>query len=253
MSPSVTLEASPGFGTSTSLPSKSTTVPRTLLLSPPSLSSHPEKLNNILEAHDRNVTDIQMLDRLSLSLVSLPESTYDTIIVLTDADSTRTESQNLLNRDVLARLVQSLKPNGHLRSQDGTFPSTESNERREAILAGLLVSDKGATKPAFSDIQSVPLRFGKKKAEGGPTSSTPIGTGVASLNINGKRASIPSPQPAGVGFVDFSDDFDTPVEEENSDDELIDEDTLLDESDLTRPVVQRTFPTPSLPHVTLPY
>ncbi|KAL9120048.1 MAG: hypothetical protein Q9187_003394 [Circinaria calcarea] len=219
--------------------SKSTTAPRTLLLSPPSLSSHPEKLNNVLEAHDRNVTDIQMLDRLSLSLVSLPDSTYDTIIILTDANNTRTESQNLLNRDVLARLVQSLKPNGRLRSQDGTFASTDSEERREAILAGLLISDDGATKPNYSDTQSVPLRFGKKKAEGGPASTTtPIGTGAASLNVNGKRANNPPIQPAGVGFVDFSDDFDVPVEEENSDDELIDEDTLLDESDLTRPVVQ---------------
>ena len=47
---------------------------RSLLLSPPSLSSHPEKLDNVVAAHDRNATDIQMLDRLSLSLVSLPEA-----------------------------------------------------------------------------------------------------------------------------------------------------------------------------------
>ena len=195
-----------------------------------------------------------MLDRLSLSLVSLPNSTYDTIIILTDANNTRTESQNLLNRHVLARLVQSLKPNGRLRSQDGTFASTDSEERREAILAGLLISDNGATKPDYSDTQSVPLRFGKTKAEGGPTSTTtPIGTGVASLNINGKRANNPPIQSAGVGFVDFSDDFDVPVEEENSDDELIDEDTLLDESDLTRPVVQRTSPAPPHPVPPLSY
>ena len=44
-------------------------------------------------------------------------------------------------------------------------------------------------------------------------------------------------QPAGVGYVDFSDDFGTPEVED--DDDLIDEDTLLDEEDLKRPVVQR--------------
>ena len=183
-----------------------------------------------------------MLDRLSLSLVSLPDSTYDTIIILSDADDTRAESQRLLNRHLLSILVQSLKPNGHLRSQDGTFASSESDEYKEAILAGLLISDNVATKPASSATQSVPLRFGKKKAEGGPTSiTTPAGTGAVSLNLNGKRVNGPlSSQPAGVGFVDFSDDFSNPVEEEvGSDDELIDEDTLLDESDLAKPIVQR--------------
>ena len=250
MSPSVTLDTTPDSFTSTTVPSK-TIQSRTLLLSPPSLSAHPEKLNNVIEAHDRNATDIQMLDRLSLSLVTLPDAIYDTILILCDADSTRSESQKLLDRNVLSNLVKALKPNGILRSQDGEFASTDSKERREAILAGLVVSDDGVMKPAYSATESVPLRFGKRKAEGGPTSSTiPVGTGAVSLNLNGKRAdSPPTHKTAGVGLVDFSDDFDTPVEGEegNSDDELIDEDTLLDESDLARPVIQRTSPLPSTP------
>lgn len=49
-------------------------------------------------------------------------------------------------------------------------------------------------------------------------------------------------KPAGVGFVDFSDDFSSPIitGEDNysdeDDDELIDEDTLLTAEDLARPV-----------------
>ena len=46
--------------------------------------------------------------------------------------------------------------------------------------------------------------------------------------------------PAGVGFVDFSDDLGQP--EVDSDDELIDEDTLLDEDDLKRHVKIRKYP-----------
>ncbi|MCJ1283869.1 electron carrier [Xylographa opegraphella] len=235
---------------------KSATLPRTLLLAPPSISSHPEKLDLVLEAHNRQTTDIQMLDRLSLSLVQLPPSTYTTIILLTDADNTRSESRSLLSSEVLARLIAALRPGGALRSQDGTFASeAEAAERQEAILAGLIVSSDGVTKPDYDTTASVPLRFGKNKSSNGtaattngssiPSDSVPTnglacstsatGTGVVSLNLNGKRTNGPS----GVGFVDFSDDFDAPVEEgEDSDDELIDEDTLLEASDFIKPVVQ---------------
>lgn len=244
MAPSVTLDTTSDFNPSSAMTSKSGSVPRTLLLSPPSLSSHPEKLDNILEAHDRNATDIQMLDRLSLSLVSLPDSTYDVIIILSDVDATRSESQSLINRDVLAKIVKALKSGGRLRSQDGAFARTEGVERTEAILAGLMVEGSdGAIKPNYDATQSVPLRYCKKKSEGAATAVTSAaGTGAVTLNLNGKRKNGPpvNAQPNGVGFVDFSDDFDAPIEED--DDELIDEDTLLDEDDLSRPIVQRKSP-----------
>ena len=249
MAPSVTLNTTSDFDPAPAMTSKSNSMPRTLLLSPPSLSSHPEKLNNVLEAHDRNATDIQMLDRLSLSLVSLPDSTYDAIIILSDTDSPRPQSRSLINRDLLARIVKALKPGGRLRSLDGSFARTEGVERAEAILAGLMVEgNDGMVKPNYDATQSVPLRFGKKKSEGAATALTSAaGTGAVTLNLNGKRKTGPpdTTQPTGVGFVDFSDDFDAPVEEED-DDELIDEDTLLDEEDLARPIIQRTFPRGSL-------
>lgn len=215
--------------------------PRTLLLSPPSLSSHPEKLNIVLASHDRAATDIQMLDRLSLSLVSLPEATYDIILVLTDADSTRAESKRLLSRDVLAKLVRALKPGGKLQSQNGAFATEDEQERREAIFAGLIVEGPDLVKPDYEPTQSVPLLFGKSQG-GAAAVTSAAGTGAVSLNLNGKRKNGPSEStaPNGVGYVDFGDDFGTP-EVDGSDDDLIDEDTLLDEEDLKRPVFQRMY------------
>lgn len=212
--------------------------PRSLLLSPPSLSSHPEKMNNILAAHDRNATDIQMLDRLSLSLVSLPEATYDIILVLVDADNTRTESKKLLDRHILSRIVQSLKPGGRLKSQDGKFAIDDAEERKEAIFAGLLMEGDDMVKPDHTATQPVPLRFGKNKGNGGTATTSAVGTGAISLNLNGKRNNGPpaSMQPVGVGYIDLSEDFGTP--DVDDDEDLIDEDTLLDEEDLKRPVVQ---------------
>lgn len=182
-----------------------------------------------------------MLDRLSLSLVSLPQATYDIILILLDADKTRTESNNLITGDVLSRIVKSLKPGGKIRGQDGAFATIDADERREAIFAGLMIEGDEMVKPDNNAIQSVPLRLGKKKNEGGAAAVTnAVGTGAGSLNLNGKRKNGPleAAQPAGVGYVDFGDDFDAP-EVEDDDDELIDEDTLLDEEDLKRPVVQR--------------
>ncbi|ERF68080.1 Fe-S cluster assembly protein dre2 [Endocarpon pusillum Z07020] len=215
------------------------TMPRTLLLAPPSLSSHEERLENIVEAHDRAATDIQMLDRLSLGLVSLPEATYDVILLLTDADGSRREGQSLLNRDTFALLVRALKTSGKLRSQDGQFGVSEGQERTEAILAGLRYEvGEGFIKPDYGAQAPVPLTFAKNKAvaqaAGGFNRDN---TQSISLALTGKRKSqdISGATPAGVGFVDFSDDLGKP-ELDDSEDELIDEDTLLTDEDLIRPV-----------------
>jgi len=216
------------------IPSQSTK--RTLLLSPPSLSSHQEKLTSVLQMHDRSATDMQMLDRLSLGLVSLPEATYDVVTVLTDADDTRRESQSLLNRDVLALLVKAMKTGAVLRSQDGQWGAAEGAEKTEAILAGLSYEQgNGFVKQDFGAQASVPLRFGKKKgvaqAAGGLDGAN---SGSVSLPLNNKRKSqdLSNATPAGVGF----DDGVEGGEVDSDDDELIDEDALLDEEDLNRPV-----------------
>ena len=181
-----------------------------------------------------------MLDRLSLSLVTLPEATYDVILILADADNTRTESKKLMNRDVLSHIVQSLRPGGRLKSQGDRFAADGTEEWREAIFAGLLEGgDDDMVKPDHTATQPVPLRFGKNHSNGGTATTSTAGTGVISLNLNGKRKNGPpaSIQPAGVGYVDFTDDLGMP--EIDDDDDLIDEDTLLDEEDLKGPIVQR--------------
>ncbi len=254
MAPAMTIDNVSGFQP---LPAKGrSTMLRTLLVAPPSLSSHEEKLNSIFEAHDRAATDIQMLDRLSLGLVSLPEATYDLILLLADANGSRRESQSLLNRDILALLVRALKASGRLRSQDGQFGLSEGHERTEAILAGLRYeAGEGFVKPDYGAQASVPLKFGKKEgvaqAAGGLNGDT---AKSVSMPLNGKRKSqnISGATPAGVGFVDFSDNPDQPEEEEeeDSEDDIIDEDTLLTEEDLKRPVTVRTYLV-SLPRSTL--
>jgi hypothetical protein len=218
---------------------KSSSASRTLLLSPPSLSAHPEALNRIVEAHDRAHADIQMLDRLAAGMVSLPAATYDVILLLTDADGSRTESQKLVDRNIMTKLFNALKIDGKLKSQDGTLGKVDGIEKTEAILAGLIIDGSGGLKkPDTGGSQAVPLRFGKKKAANG----TPAATETAPLNGNGKRNSISSAivQPAGVGFVDFSDDLDAIITGE--DDDLIDEDELITEEDMARPIIQRWSP-----------
>jgi hypothetical protein len=229
MAPSFTLDESSDFN----MPQT-----RTLLLSPPSLSAHPEALNKLASAHDRSTTDIQMLDRLALGLVSLPAATYDIILLLTDADGSRNESQQLVDRNIMGKLFEALKVGGKLRSQDGTLGQIDGTEKTEAILAGLILDGSaGLKKPDTAISQAVPLRFGKKKA-----AASGVATSNGTVPLNGKRKSVAMEptapvQPSGVGFVDFGDDLDAIITGE--DDDLIDEDDLITEDDLARPIIQR--------------
>jgi len=222
-------------------PNPSTPNTRTLLLAPPSISSHEATLRDVLAAHNRTTTDMQMLDRLSAGLVTLPQSTYDLIIILTDADGSRKESGLLLGRDVFARIVQALKPGGKLQAQDGTFGQVVGgDEHRESILAGLVADGDGMIKPDYNASEAVPLRLLRRKEKSAAVSDAgPPTVATATVPINRKRKSIDITQskPAGVGFVDFSDDFDKPMTtSDDNDDDLIDEDALLTEEDLKRPV-----------------
>ncbi|KAG9246443.1 Fe-S cluster assembly protein dre2 [Calycina marina] len=211
---------------------------RILLLAPPSIASHEEKLHIVLNSHNRENTDLQMLDRLSAGLVSLPNETYDLIIILTSNDGTRAESQPLLVREVFTRISQALKPGGKLKAQTGTFgQKANTNEYTESILAGLVADGDGVIKPDYSAQDAVPLRHLRRKDK--PAAVSDAGPAVATTTIptiNGKRKSVDMSggRSAGVGFVDFSDDFDNPII--TGDDDLIDEDTLLTEEDLNRPV-----------------
>lgn len=220
-------------------PTPSTT--RTLLLAPPSLASHEPQLRAILSLHDRSLTDLHMLDRLSANLVPLPPSTYSLILLLTDAAGSRADSAPLLTRDVYAKLVQALKPAGKLQAQDDVFARPETAEYTEAILAGLVPAADGMVKPDDSASEAVPLRFGRKK-KAAAESAAASAPATPSKSVDGTATGAVG-APSGVGFVDFSDDFGEPIvtgEEEEDEDELIDEDTLFTDADLQRMVVVRT-------------
>ncbi|KAJ4294441.1 electron carrier [Kalmusia sp. IMI 367209] len=204
---------------------------RTLLLAGPSIAARPDVLDKVYEIHDRSSADLQMLDRLAAGLVQLPSSTYDVVLLLTDADGTMRESHKLLGRDVMNKVVAALKVGGFLRSQDGVFGSTGGAEKTEAILAGLIDGGDGMMKPEQEESVSIPLKLRKK------TNGTVNGNGTVPLNVNGKREQAPPVQPLGVGFVDFSDDLDAEIITGEEDD-LIDEDDLITEEDMARPIIQ---------------
>jgi len=171
---------------------------RNLLLAPPSIAAHEEKLRDLFTTFDRSATDLQMLDRLSAGFVTLYPATYDLVLVLSDSNGARrTEA----SRDVYAAVVPSMKVGAKLQFQDGCLRATEA---REAILAGLVEKD-GVFVKLVDKEAIIPLRLGAKKK-----------TGVQdSVSTN---------------HYDLG--------ESNGGDELIDEDGLLSEDDLKIPLQQ---------------
>jgi hypothetical protein len=196
---------------------------RTLLLAPPSLASHPTALTNVLSQHDRSTTDLQMIDRLSAGLVNLPSATYDLVLVLADASSSLNEVLPLLTRSILGPIAESLKAKGRLQSQNGAELGQHVALAKEAVLAGLVASNGGFDKPDYGDNEGVvSLKLGSKKKK----------LAVAAPPAPVQTLEVKPVVPAGVGFVDFSDDLDADYD----DDDLIDEDTLMTEDDLKRPI-----------------
>ncbi|KXX81938.1 Fe-S cluster assembly protein DRE2 [Madurella mycetomatis] len=254
--PPILLDTTPDFGDPTMAaapPSAPTAQQRTLLLAPPSLASREDRLSTLFTTYPRAATDLQMLDRLAAGLVTLPAATYDLVLVVTDPDgSRRAEAAALLgDRAVWARLVPAIKAGGRLRTEDG---SVGQELMREAVLAGLLAEGEGFTKPEYAEEEVVPLRFGKGKKNGevnangaqnggvvGARSSAGPAVDAVTVSIGGKTEALGMVPPtatkttAGVGLVDFSDDLDLDAED---DDDVIDEDTLLTEEDLRRPIQQ---------------
>lgn len=261
MAPAVVIDNTPDFSMDFEPPTAKHTVastPRTLLLAPPSVASHPESLSRVAEAYDRNATDIQMLDRLALGLVSLPTSTYDVVLVLADVSQGQQEPERTaLNRDIMERIAQSLKPGGRLKSQSGA--QLEAAEQTEAILAGLVQGEEGEDmmKPAAAASQTVKLSFGRKKktadAAAVPANNIEAANTAKrksvdiSTSLNGDDAApAVKPTPMGVGFIENVDDldseedeFDFPTDEQLQNAERIDPDTLLTEEDRLKPLVIR--------------
>ncbi|KAF8250649.1 DUF689-domain-containing protein [Wilcoxina mikolae CBS 423.85] len=197
---------------------------RTLILCPPTVSSNPEALQNALATVDRGSTDVQMLDRLALNLVTLPEGIYSTVLLLSDPSSSGTPIN--LEKPLLEKVLASMVPGSRWRSL-GT--KDWATDRLRFLTTGFLVEDSPdegvvVVKPDFGGQKSVALNLRKRQPAGGASVVKPIvATPVA-----------PPPPPVtnnGVGFVDFSDDLD-----DDDDGELIDEDELMADENLATPV-----------------
>ncbi|KAM5469854.1 electron carrier [Microsporum audouinii] len=200
-------------------------VPRVLLLSPPSLSSNPDKLAELLNQYDKNTRDLQMIDRLAAGLVSLPESTYNLVLLLTDIDGTSTESERLVGRDVLQQIARTLQPGGIMKYHDGLSAMIKEPARTEAILSGLIVNDKGElVKPVFEE-QSVLLPFSINRSQ----------KSRKGININ---KSDQQPAILQKNIVTFTNNTNDIFNGPEGDDELIDEDELINEDELERPIIQ---------------
>lgn len=223
---------------------------QTLLLAPPSIAAHEDKLHALFATFDRTTSDLQMLDRLSAGLVTLPAATYDLVLLLTDPDGgLRAEATALLTRDVYGKIVPAMRPGATLSAQDGI-----AVDEREAVLAGLISDAKGGfSKPEYEEEEAValPLRFGKKKAAAAQTNGattngganglahSSAGPAVASITVpvDGKTTTLDmKPVPAGVGFVEL--DLNDDLGEYEEGDELLDEDDILTDADRNRPIQQ---------------
>ena len=205
---------------------------RTLLLVDPALSSHPEVLDKICAPYDRNVTDIQMMDRVATGAALLSKSLYQNVVILRHDHIHAVDDSFELGNNVLDRVVASMKPQASLISLNKVYGSAESGaDRREAVLAGLIYTPGvGFVKPSTEEVQAVPLNFRRKKATLPADAASKVTT-PPSPGLKRKSESIPH-LPAGVGLVSGDQD---------SDEELIDEDDLLDEEEKAAGVVQRMY------------
>ncbi|KAF7174437.1 hypothetical protein CNMCM6106_008741 [Aspergillus hiratsukae] len=216
---------------------------RTLLLSPPSLSSQPGKLNEAILSYNRNATDLQMLDRLALGLASLPDSMYSNIVILAGGDESFSESLKLINRQTFTQIIKSLRRGGYIYSQDAGLAGG-AFDHNEAILAGLIHVDNGKyMKPDTEVMQAVPLRVGRKHNHLAGASSLEESAAGHQFppRVFEDRSLGGDDTVSVVGSQKFQGNIVSAAamdDNEVSDDELINEDNLLDDSELSAPIIQ---------------
>lgn len=186
---------------------------RTLILAPPSIAAHEEKLHALFSVYDRAASDLQMLDRLAAGFVPLTPNTYDAVLVLTDTDgSQRPDALKLLtSRSVYAALVPAMKNGAQLKLQDGK--PLEGADAREAILAGLVKTKDSTFEKVEEEEVVVPLRLRKKVVK--PAAPAPKPAAPA------KRSAVV------LDLGEYSDG-----------DELVDEDSLMTAEERNRPPQQ---------------
>ncbi len=167
MAPAATIdeESQADFNTFKPIPHEILPGNKVLLISPPSLSAHPEKLAKVVEDHAQYDADLQMLDRVIAGSVTLPDETYDVVLILNSAEENAQESAKMLelevNGDGFALLAKAMKPSAKVWSQDVQFGN--GMEGASAVMAGLNpVMGGGFEKPAYDPNAVVPLKKKKK-------------------------------------------------------------------------------------------
>lgn len=219
---------------------------RTLLLATPSLASDEAALRAAMAGHDRAVSDLHMLDRLSAGLVNLPADAYDLVLLLGGGGGGSEPADAFLDRALLTMVHDALRAGGRIEAQGGAGIGPALD--KEFVLAGLVRSGAGFAKPDYGAETVVPLKLRrKKKLQVAVDSDDAVPQLVAAeeqRKAQEAAAAAAAAQeqakkvPAGVGFVTL-DDLDA-----DDDDDLIDEDTLLTAQDLKRPLNIRKPPSP---------
>ncbi|KAK6339035.1 electron carrier [Orbilia brochopaga] len=241
MAPPVAIDFSDDFSPANA-PVQQPSVPgKTLLICPPAVAANPDVLQAALATHPRSSTDVQMLDRIALGLVNLPAEAYATVILLSDPAAT--SSSFTIDTPILQKVTASMAPGSRWIAENND--ALKHINRLHVVLAGLVVNDANAdgslsfSKPDYGKSAAVPLRLGKRKdkpdestSKAIPSSSNTTVPIIAALKIK------PAAKEYKIGLVDLGDDLDADFGEDDDDDDLIDENTLLDDSDLAMPVQQ---------------
>lgn len=166
---------------------------KNLLISPPSLASDEAQLTKILSTFPIR-PDLQMLDRLSMGIVQLPQDHYDNIILASSDDSTIEQFAQ-----ILSRLFTALKPGKSIHVPAGPQGTLKS----DAIIAGFAVNAGTdgmiLTRPEQSSQSSIPLRFKRKPPN--PEKSARLRAALA----------LPAPSTIDENSLLLPEDFTRPV------------------------------------------
>lgn len=165
-----------------------------------------------------------MLDRLSLSLSTLPDDTYSEILLLLGEDDQSNTS--IIPAEVVKKVFKAMRAGGRWKLAGGGGWVREGQEKVKFLLEGFVVEAGGeVVKPDFGGVKEVKLGLRRTGGAGGGKVVRPVVAKPVVARPVEKR-----PVAATVGFVNGDE------EEEESDDELIDEDELMADESLATPV-----------------
>ncbi|RKF62344.1 Fe-S cluster assembly protein DRE2 [Erysiphe neolycopersici] len=143
------------------------------------------------------------------------------------------ESAQYFDRNNFQQIFSALKAGGRVEAQDKTLGQDHKiAEYKEAILAGLVLDDGGMIKPKYSTSDTVPIKLlkGRSRNHKGHTTKDTVNSLNNSENTNSNNLESRTNESRSLNFSvkpSFIDD---------DGEELIDEDTLLTEEEINRPL-----------------